>query len=272
MSGPLIHVDNVSRIYGKGEARVAALDGVSFKIRAGEFVAIIGASGSGKTTLMNLLGALDKPTEGSVEIAGFKIKPNTRTKSENIFFRMVQSILLAFLDVATGVIWFIKNLITRGGVKIEPEADFRNNVVGFVFQQFQLMPRKSALKNVMMPLGFRRPRFSNEKERAIKCLNDVGLADRMGHKPTQLSGGQQQRVAIARALVGEPEILLADEPTGALDTTTSTEIMALLHKLNAEGITIILITHDHEVAAAARRVITMRDGKIISDAEQEIAA
>jgi len=228
----LINVKNVSRIYGKGEARVAALDGVSFRIGAGEFVAIVGASGSGKSTLMNLLGALDRPTEGEIEIAGQKLAKRSQRQL----------------------------------------ASFRNKVVGFVFQQFQLMPRKSALKNVMMPLQFRRPRFSDEKERATKSLTDVGLADRMSHKPTQLSGGQQQRVAIARALVGEPEILLADEPTGALDTTTSAEIMKLLHDLNAKGITIILITHDPEVAQAARRIITMRDGKIISDETQDLAA
>jgi len=232
MSGALIHVDNVSRIYGKGEARVAALDGVSFKIAAGEFVAIIGASGSGKSTLMNLLGALDKPTTGSITISGEELSKRSQRQL----------------------------------------ADFRNKVVGFVFQQFQLMPRKTALKNVMLPLRFRRPRFADEKERATKCLDDVGLSDRMAHKPTQLSGGQQQRVAIARALVGEPDILLADEPTGALDSKTSEDIMALLHRLNRSGQTVIIITHDPEVAKAAARVITLKDGKIISDAAQEIAA
>lgn len=229
---PIIIVDNASRIYGKGAARVAALDGVSFTIDHGEFVAIIGASGSGKSTLMNLLGALDRPTSGHVEIAGWNLTGPARRKF----------------------------------------AEFRNKVVGFVFQQFQLMPRRSALKNVMLPMQFRRPRFANEKERATRALEDVGLGDRMGHRPTQLSGGQQQRVAIARALVGEPEILLADEPTGALDSVTSRDIMALLHKLNSEGLTVILITHDPEVAQAAKRVITLRDGKIISDTRTEAAA
>lgn len=224
----LISVDQVSRIYGKGEARVTALDTVSFDIQAGDFLAIVGASGSGKSTLMNLLGALDRPTSGKIIVAGQDLSRRTQ-----------------------------KQL-----------ADFRNKMVGFVFQQFQLLPRKSALQNVMLPLTFRRPRFSDEKERALKSLSDVGLDDRMSHKPTQLSGGQQQRVAIARALVGNPEILLADEPTGALDTVTSSEIMALLHDLNADGITIILITHDPEVAKAARRVITMSDGAIISDTSQ----
>lgn len=222
---PLIRVADVSRIYGKGEARVAALDGVSFDIYAGEFVAIIGASGSGKSTLMNLLGALDKPTNGQITISGRELSHYSQRQL----------------------------------------ADFRNKVVGFVFQQFQLMPRKTALKNVMMPMQFRRPRFSDEKEKAEKSLGDVGLADRMDHKPTQLSGGQQQRVAIARALVGDPDILLADEPTGALDSKTSEDIMALLHQLNLGGQTVIIITHDPEVANAAQRVITLKDGKIISD-------
>lgn len=229
---PLIKIENAWRIYGKGAARVAALDGVSFSIDRGEFVAIVGASGSGKSTLMNLLGALDRPTTGEITIGGWHLTGNSRGKF----------------------------------------AEFRNKVVGFVFQQFQLMPRRSALKNVMLPLQFRRPRFSDEKERARKALEAVGLGDRMGHKPTQLSGGQQQRVAIARALVSEPEILLADEPTGALDSVTSKEIMALLHKLNREGLTVIIITHDPEVAQAAERIITLKDGKIISDVRAEMAA
>lgn len=231
-SSPLISVENVSRIYGKGEARVAALDGVSFDIMRGEFVAIIGSSGSGKSTLMNLLGALDRPSSGQITIGGKELAKRSKRQ----------------------------------------QADFRNKIVGFVFQQFQLMPRKSALKNVMMPMQFRRPRFPNEKERAVKALQAVGLADRMDHKPTELSGGQQQRVAIARALVGEPEILLADEPTGALDSKTSEDIMALLHELNADGQTVIIITHDPEVAEAAQRVITLKDGKIISDRVAEYAA
>ena len=232
LASPLISVENISRIYGKGEARVAALSGVSFEINSGEFVAIIGSSGSGKSTLMNLLGALDRPSSGQITIGGQLLAKRSKRR----------------------------------------QSEFRNKVVGFVFQQFQLMPRKSAIKNVMLPLKFRRPRFSNEKERAIKCLNDVGLADRMHHKPTQLSGGQQQRVAIARALVGEPEILLADEPTGALDSKTSEDIMTLLHKLNASGQTVIIITHDPEVAQSAQRVITLKDGEILSDVQTGLAA
>lgn len=223
---------NVSRIYGKGEAQIAALDGVSFDIFRGEFVAIIGASGSGKSTLMNLLGALDQPTDGEITISGQALSRRSQ-----------------------------KQL-----------ADFRNQIIGFVFQQFQLMPRKTALNNVMLPLRFRRPRFSDEKERAVQSLVNVGLNDRMGHKPTQLSGGQQQRVAIARALVSEPEILLADEPTGALDSKTSEDIIALLHQLNANGQTVIIITHDPEVAKTAKRVITLRDGRITSDVTRGEAA
>lgn len=229
---PLIRAENLSRIYGKGASRVAALDGVDFSIAAGEFVAIIGASGSGKSTLMNLLGALDKPTSGKIIISG-------------------------------------TDLAARSQKQL---ADFRNKIIGFVFQQFQLMPRKSALHNVILPMTYRRPRLTDMTERAKQRLMDVGLGDRMDHKPTELSGGQQQRVAIARALVGDPKILLADEPTGALDSVTSTDVMALLKELNANGITIILITHDPEVAAHAARVITMRDGKIVSDVHQERAA
>ncbi len=225
----MIRVEQATRIYGKGEARVAALDSVSFSIAPGEFVAIIGASGSGKSTLMNLLGALDRPTSGFITISDQDLSKQSQRQL----------------------------------------ASLRNKKIGFVFQQFQLLPRKSALKNVMLPLGFRRPRFSNEKERAMAALEEVGLGDRVHHKPTELSGGQQQRVAIARALVGEPEILLADEPTGALDSKTSKDVMALLHELNQKGLTIILITHDPEVADAAHRIITMRDGKIISDETRE---
>ncbi len=269
---PVINVNNANRVYGKGAARVAALDGVSFTIERGEFVAIVGASGSGKSTLMNLLGALDRQTSGFVEIGGFEIKPRPQTETKNWFLRFLLGILLVLVNIKTAITWFLVKLLPFRDVELEAEADFRNKIVGFVFQQFQLMPRRSALKNVMLPMQFRRPRFNDEKERAKKALEAVGLSDRMDHKPTQLSGGQQQRVAIARALVGEPEILLADEPTGALDSVTSKDIMALLHKLNRGGLTVIIITHDPEVAEAAERVITLRDGKIISDVRTEMAA
>lgn len=221
----LIRCENLTKTYNPGPNEIRALDDVSFDIQEGEFVAIIGSSGSGKSTLMNMLGGLDKPSAGTVRIGA------------------------AALSRMSG-----KQL-----------AKFRNETIGFVFQQFQLLPKKSALQNVILPLHYRRPKESNMEGRARDSLTRVGLAARMGHKPTELSGGQQQRVAIARALVGAPKLLLADEPTGALDSVTSEEVMALLNDLNAQGLTIILITHDPEVAAAARRIITFKDGKILSD-------
>lgn len=222
----LIRCENLTKTYNPGPNEIRALDDVSFDIQEGEFVAIIGSSGSGKSTLMNMLGGLDQPSTGTVHIG------------------------TAALSQMNG-----KQL-----------AKFRNETIGFVFQQFQLLPKKSALQNVTLPLLYRRPKEANLLARARASLTRVGLGDRMGHKPTQLSGGQQQRVAIARALVGEPKLLLADEPTGALDSVTSEEVMALLNDLNAQDLTIILITHDPEVAAAARRVITFKDGRILSDA------
>jgi len=211
---------------------VRALDGVDLDIYAGEFVAIIGSSGSGKSTLMNMLGALDQPSSGAVTING-----------ENI-----------------------------GTMKSKKLAQFRNNTIGFVFQQFQLLPKKSARKNVELPLQYRKPKVKDAREKADKALGLVGLSDRAGHRPTELSGGQQQRVAIARALAGEPKLLLADEPTGALDSKTSEDIMALMTGLNQQGITIIVITHEDEVAAYAQRVIEFKDGRIISDQRNESRA
>ena len=181
---------------------------------------------------MNMLGALDQPTTGDVTING-----------ENI-----------------------------GMMKSKKLAQFRNKTIGFVFQQFQLLPKKSARKNVELPLQYRKPKVTNASEKATQALGLVGLAERAGHKPTELSGGQQQRVAIARALAGEPKLLLADEPTGALDSKTSTDIMALMTNLNSQGITIIVITHEDEVAAYAQRVIEFKDGRIISDIRNEKAA
>lgn len=224
-SHALIQCENLTKIYNPGPNEIRALDDVSFKIEEGEFVAIVGSSGSGKSTLMNMMGGLDKPTTGTVRIGG------------------------AALSKMSG-----KQL-----------AQFRNETIGFIFQQFQLLPKKNALQNVIMPLHYRRPKEGNMDGRAKESLTRVGLGDRMGHRPTELSGGQQQRVAIARALVGEPKLLLADEPTGALDSVTSEDVMALLHELNASGLTVILITHDPEVAAAAKRTVTFKDGKILSD-------
>lgn len=224
-STSLIRCEDLVKTYNPGVNEIHALDHVSFDIEEGQFVAIVGQSGSGKSTLMNMLGGLDKPTSGTVRIAG-------------------------------------EALSDMSGRQL---ARFRNETIGFVFQQFQLLAQKSAMQNVILPLNYRRPRLLDINARARESLGRVGLGDRMRHKPTELSGGQQQRVAIARALVGEPKVLLADEPTGALDSHTSEEVMALLGELNAQGLTIILITHDHEVAAAAERVITFKDGRILSD-------
>ncbi len=211
--------------YRMGDQVIHALDGVDLHVPKGQFTAVIGASGSGKSTLMNMLGGLDAPDSGAVEING--------------------------QDIA--------------GLSLKARARFRNETLGFVFQSFQLLPRQSAVRNVALPLSYRRPKPSDALARAKAAMDSVGLGGRLDNKPTQLSGGQQQRVAIARALVGEPKLLLADEPTGALDSQTSTDIMNLLVKLGREGLTIILITHDLDVAAYAERVITMRDGQIVSD-------
>lgn len=228
METPLIQTQGLTKLYGRGSSIIRALDGVDLQIETGEFVAVIGASGSGKSTLMNLLGGLDQPDQGQIAIAG-------------------------------------KSL---AGMSKRALAYFRNETIGFVFQQFQLLPKKSALTNVRLPMQYRRPRLTNELELARNSLERVGLSDRVQHKPTELSGGQQQRVAIARALVGEPKLLLADEPTGALDSKTSVDVMNLFVELNRQGITIVLITHDKEVADYANRVITMRDGQIVEDRTQ----
>lgn len=229
---PLISCSNLTKIYKMGQTEVRALDAVDLEIFAGEFVAIVGSSGSGKSTLMNMLGALDQPTNGQVKI----------------------------------------NNNDLGAMKSNALAAFRNETIGFVFQQFQLLPKKTALKNVILPLQYRKPRVKDEKERASHALSLVGLSDRTSHRPSELSGGQQQRVAIARALAGSPKVLLADEPTGALDSKTSTDIMLLMQGLNAQGITIIVITHEDEVAAYAQRVIEFKDGRIISDIQKSEAA
>lgn len=221
----LIKCESLTKIYNPGANEIRALNDVSLEIETGEFVAIVGASGSGKSTLMNMLGGLDQPTSGTVRIAETALS----------------------------------------GMSGHQLAKFRNETIGFVFQQFQLLPKKTALQNVILPLHYRRPKVSDMNTRAKQSLERVGLADRIDHLPTELSGGQQQRVAIARALAGDPKMLLADEPTGALDSKTSEDVMGLLNALNAQGLTIILITHDHEVAEAAERIITFRDGRILSD-------
>jgi putative ABC transport system ATP-binding protein len=226
---PLIVIDNVSKRYTLGEAEVLALRNVSLQIRDGEFVAVMGSSGSGKSTLMNILGCLDRPSEGSYWLTG----------------RDVSSLDRAAL------------------------ADVRNQLLGFVFQSFNLLPRTSALENVELPLVYAGMRSKERNARARRALERVGLAERMHHNPSQLSGGQQQRVAIARALVAEPKVILADEPTGNLDSRTSLEIMALFQELNRAGITMILVTHEPDIAGYVRRVISLRDGKIATDRLQE---
>lgn len=222
---PLILAKDITKTYQMGDQTVHALDGVSLDIADGEFVAIMGASGSGKSTMMNLIGALDTPTSGSLMIAG--------------------------RDVAT--------------MTADELAALRNQTIGFVFQQFNLLARTTALRQVMLPLLYTNPRPEDLEAQARLRLEQVGLGARLDHHPRQLSGGQQQRVAIARALVNNPKILLADEPTGALDSKTSDDIMVLFKELNEQGITVVLVTHEAEIAAHARRRIAFRDGKIIED-------
>ena len=225
----LIELHNVSKEYVSGPEVVHALVDLDLRVAVGEFVAIVGASGSGKSTLMNILGCLDRPSRGSYHLAG--------------------------VDV--------------GSRSADARAIVRNRLIGFVFQGFNLLPRTTALENVELPLIYRGVGARERRRRAIRALTQVGLADRMRHTPTQLSGGQQQRVAIARALVTEPPLLLADEPTGNLDTKTSFEVLALLQSLVREiGLTIALVTHESDVAECAGRVITMRDGRVESDRVQ----
>jgi len=226
---PAIECRNLSRTYARGASSVRALKDVSFRIMAGEFVAIMGPSGSGKSTLVNLLGALDTPTAGELLIDGEAVS----------------------------------------GMSDDRMAELRNRKIGFVFQQFNLLPRMSALENVILPLSYSRHSSMDKTERAVAQLETVGLADRLDHRPNQLSGGQQQRVAIARALVNNPRILLADEPTGALDTATSHEIMKLFSSLHAAGNTVIVITHEPDIAAYAPRLLRFRDGILVAEIEQK---
>ncbi|RZS79483.1 putative ABC transport system ATP-binding protein [Motilibacter rhizosphaerae] len=226
MTTPAIEALDVTRTYALDGVTVEALKGVSLRIDPGEYAAVVGPSGSGKSTLMHLLGCLDRPSGGVLRVGGE--------------------------DVAT---------------LAEPElAALRNRTIGFVFQSFALLPRVTALDNVGLPLVYRGLRRAERRELAASALERVGLGARTGHRPTQLSGGEQQRVAIARALVAQPQVLLADEPTGNLDTRTGAEVMAILERLNAEeGVGIVLVTHDVEVAARARRQIAVRDGRIERD-------
>jgi len=221
----LIEVESLTKIYGMGTSSVQALRGVSLNIEKGEFVAIMGPSGSGKSTLMHLLGCLDKPTSGSYKLDGLVVEE---------------------LDD-------------------DELAEIRNEKIGFVFQQFNLLPRTTALENVILPLTYGRRKKRNMYHLAQEALNIVGLQDRMNHRPNELSGGEQQRVAIARALVNDPAIVMADEPTGALDTKSGDEIMEIFQNLNEKGRTIILITHERYIAEHAKRIIRLKDGMVIGD-------
>jgi len=222
---PLIHTVGLSKQYRMGSTVVHALRDIALDIDAGEFVAVMGPSGSGKSTFMNLLGCLDHPGGGEYWLGGEEVSQQSADQL----------------------------------------AAVRNQKIGFVFQHFNLLPRTSALDNVALPLLYAGTEPNERQRRAEQRLRQVGLGDRLDHQPTQLSGGQQQRVAIARALVNDPILVLADEPTGALDSRTSVEIMALLQALNREGITIVLVTHEQDVAAAASRIVTFRDGHVIED-------
>jgi len=227
---PVIRVEDVRKTYITGKTEVHALRGVSLTIQPGEMVAIIGASGSGKSTLMNILGGLDKPTSGAYWLDGVRVD----------------------------------------GMSKNQLADIRNAKIGFVFQGFNLLARTSALENVELPLMYDRSGHKlDTKQLAREALERVGLADRTHHEPSELSGGQQQRVAIARALVTKPALVLADEPTGNLDTRTSVEVLSVFQQLNAQGITILLVTHEHDIAQYCKRVVELRDGHVLRDAAIE---
>lgn len=221
----MIKIENVTKVYQMGEIKVHALRGVSLQIEKGEIVTIMGPSGSGKSTLMNVLGCLDSPTEGSYTLQGKDVSRLSDTQLARI----------------------------------------RNKEIGFVFQQFNLLPRTAALRQVELPLMYASVNARERRERARAALEAVGLGDRLGHKPDEMSGGEQQRVAIARALVTQPSIIMADEPTGNLDTKSGNEVLCVFEQLNRQGITIIFVTHDPEIAAYSQRVIHLRDGLIEQD-------
>jgi putative ABC transport system ATP-binding protein len=223
----VVQIDEIHKIYESGDVPVHAVRGVTLTIEAGEFVAVMGASGSGKSTMMNLFGCLDRPTKGSYRLDGIDVSKLDRDQL----------------------------------------ADIRNQKLGFVFQGFNLLARTTARENVELPMLYGQHRYSSREmhQRAMKCLDLVGLSQRADHFPSQLSGGQQQRVAIARALINDPQVVLADEPTGNLDSKTSVEVMGVFQKLNEQGITIIMVTHELDIARFCQRNLIMRDGRLVSD-------
>lgn len=221
----VVEIHDITKVYGQGEAEVRAVDGISLTVEPGEYVAIMGASGSGKSTVMNIIGALDVATSGTYKIDGVDI----------------------------------------GDLDDDALSLVRNRRIGFIFQAFNLIPRMSAASNVELPLMYRGVRRSERRRRALDALAKVGLADRSHHQPNELSGGQQQRVAVARALAMEPSLMLADEPTGNLDSRSTADVLDLLDEIHAEGKTIVIITHEDDVAERAGRVVTLRDGKVESD-------
>jgi putative ABC transport system ATP-binding protein len=233
-SKPVVEARDLVKVYRMGDVEVRALRGVSLTFEAGEFVAVMGASGSGKSTFMNMLGCLDRPSSGQYLLAGQEV----------------------------------------GSLSRDQLAGVRGKQIGFVFQGFNLLPRTSALENVELPMLYQGVATKERRERAAESLSRVGLGQRLDHSPAQLSGGQQQRVAIARALVNRPMLLLADEPTGNLDSRTSEEVMSIFQDLNQQGLTIVLVTHEPDIAGHAKRIVTFRDGAVVSDepVNQRLAA
>jgi putative ABC transport system ATP-binding protein len=229
MATPVIQLTDLEKVYQTGDVALRALDGVSLQVEEGEFVAVMGSSGSGKSTLMNIVGCLDRPTKGSYVLAGKQVAG-----------------------------------MSRGQL-----ARIRNHVLGFVFQQFNLLSRTTALENVELPLEYGGLGGRERRKRAMDALHRVGLGQRLHHHPNQLSGGQQQRVAIARAIVNTPKVILADEPTGALDSRTSVDVMSIFQGLWRSGITVVLVTHESDVAGFASRVVHMKDGRVLSDERQD---
>jgi len=227
MAEALIELNDICKTYQMGSETVRANDGISLTIQRGEFVAIVGKSGSGKTTLMNIIGALDVPTSGSYLLGGEDVDQ----------------------------------------MSDDQLADIRNRMIGFIFQQYNLLPKSTLLENVELPLLYAKMDRDERREKAMACLERVGLADKWKNKPNQLSGGQQQRASIARALAGDPSLILADEPTGALDSRTSRDVLDFLKELNGEGNTIVMITHDSSIALEAKRVVRIHDGKINFDGD-----